>query len=96
MKKTVFLMQASLIAAIYAAITIALAPISYGQIQVRVAEALTILPAFTPAAIPGLFVGCIVANLYGGGGIIDVVFGSLATLMAAYLSYKMPKKWSIF
>ncbi|MCQ1530272.1 QueT transporter family protein [Lutispora saccharofermentans] len=95
MKKTVFLMQASLIAAIYAAITIALAPISYGQIQVRVAEALTILPAFTPAAIPGLFVGCIVANLYGGGGIIDVVFGSLATLMAAYLSYKMPKKWLV-
>jgi uncharacterized membrane protein len=92
MKKTVFLVQASLIAAVYAVITIALAPISYGQIQVRVAEALTILPAFTPAAIPGLFVGCIVANLYGGGGIIDIVFGSLATLFAAYLSYKMPKK----
>lgn len=95
MKKTVFLVQASLIAAVYAAITIALAPISYGQIQVRVAEALTVLPAFTPAAIPGLFVGCIVANLYGGGGIIDIVFGSLATLVAAYLSYKMPKKWLI-
>lgn len=95
MKKTIFLVQASLIAAIYATITIALAPISYGQIQVRVAEALTILPAFTPAAIPGLFVGCIVANLYGGGGIIDIVFGSLATLVAAYLSYKMPEKWLI-
>lgn len=95
MKKTVFLVQASLIAAVYAAITIALAPISYGQIQVRVAEALTVLPAFTPAAIPGLFVGCIVANLYGGGGIIDIVFGSLATLVAAYLSYKMPKKWLV-
>lgn len=92
MKKTVFLVQASLIAAVYAAITIALAPISYGQIQVRVSEALTILPAFAPAAIPGLFVGCIVANLYGGGGIIDIVFGSLATLFAAYLSYKMPRK----
>lgn len=92
MKKTVFLVQASLIAAVYAAITITLAPISYGQIQVRVSEALTILPAFTPAAIPGLFVGCIVANLYGGGGIIDIVFGSLATLFAAYLSYKMPRK----
>lgn len=92
MKKIVFLVQASLIAAVYATITIALAPISYGQIQVRVSEALTILPAFTPAAIPGLFVGCIVANLYGGGGIIDIVFGSIATLVAAYLSYKMPSK----
>lgn len=95
MKKILFLVQASLIAAIYATITIALAPISYGQIQVRVSEALTILPAFTPAAIPGLFVGCIVANLYGGGGIIDIVFGSIATLIAAYLSYKMPKKWLV-
>lgn len=95
MKKTIFLVQASLIAAVYATITIALAPISYGQIQVRVAEALTILPAFTPAAIPGLFVGCIVANLYGGGGIIDIVFGSLATLVAAYTSYRMPKKWLV-
>lgn len=95
MKKIIFLVQASLIAAVYATITIALLPISYGQIQVRVAEALTILPAFTPAAIPGLFVGCIVANLYGGGGIIDVVFGSLATLIAAYLSYKMPTKWLV-
>lgn len=95
MKKTIFLVQASLIAAVYAAITIALAPLSYGELQVRVSEALTILPAFTPAAIPGLFVGCIVANIYGGGGIIDIVFGSLATLIAAYLSYKMPKKWLV-
>jgi uncharacterized membrane protein len=95
MKKTVFLMQASLIAAIYATITIALAPISYGQVQVRVAEILTILPAFTPAAIPGLFIGCIISNLYGGGGIIDIVFGSLATLVAALLTYKMPKRWLV-
>jgi len=95
MKKTVFMVQAALIAAVYATVTIALAPISYGQLQVRVSEALTVLPFFTPAAIPGLFVGCIVANIFGGGGPIDIIFGSLATLMAAYLSYKMPRKWLV-
>lgn len=95
MKKTVFMVQAALIAAVYAAVTIALAPISYGQLQVRVSEALTVLPFFTPAAIPGLFVGCIVANIFGGGGPIDIIFGSLATLLAAYLSYKMPRKWLV-
>ncbi|AOT70853.1 QueT transporter family protein [Geosporobacter ferrireducens] len=95
MKKTVFLVQAALIGAIYAVITIAFAPISYGEIQVRISEALTILPFFTPAAIPGLFVGCIVANIYGGGGPVDIVFGSLATLLAAFLSYKVPKKWMV-
>ncbi|KXG74365.1 QueT transporter family protein [Thermotalea metallivorans] len=95
MKKTNFLVQAALIGAIYAVMTIAFAPISYGQIQVRISEALTVLPAFTPAAIPGLFVGCIIANIYGGNGMVDIVFGSLATLLAAFLSYKMPKKWLV-
>ena len=95
MKKTVFMVQAALIAAVYATITIALAPISYGQLQVRVSEALTVLPFFTPAAIPGLFVGCIIANIFGGGGPIDIIFGSLATFVAAYLSYKMPRKWLV-
>ena len=91
MEKTKFWVQAALIGAIYAVLTIAFAPISYGQIQVRISEALTVLPFFTPAAIPGLFIGCIIANLYGGNGIIDIVFGSLATLGAAALSYKMGK-----
>lgn len=53
------------------------------MIQVRVAEALTILPYFTPAAVPGLFAGCLIANIYGGNGILDVVFGSLASLFSA-------------
>ena len=92
MHKTKFLAQGAVIAAIYAVITIVFAPISYGQIQVRISEALTILPFFTPAAIPGLFIGCIIANIYGGGGPIDIIFGSLATLIAAFLTYKMPKK----
>ncbi|HPL52652.1 MAG TPA: QueT transporter family protein [Bacillota bacterium] len=89
------LVHAALIAAVYAVLTIAFAPLSYGQIQVRFAEALTILPFFTPAAIPGLFIGCIVANIFGPGGVPDVIFGSAASLISAYLSYKMPVKWLV-
>lgn len=92
MTKTKYLTHAAIIAAIYVVITMIFAPISYGQVQVRISEALTVLPYFTPAAIPGLFVGCIIANIYGGGGLVDILFGSLATLLAAFLSYKMPKK----
>jgi len=92
MNKNRYLVHAASIAAVYAVLTIAFAPLSYGQIQVRFAEALTILPFFTSAAIPGLFVGCIVANFFGPGGMLDVVFGSAATLIAAYISYKMPAK----
>jgi uncharacterized membrane protein len=79
-----------LIGALYAAVTIALAPISYGLFQVRVSEALTVLPFIFPESVLGLFVGCIIANFFGGFGIIDIVFGSLATLIAAYLTSKMP------
>ncbi|MDI3535283.1 MAG: hypothetical protein PWQ82_1648 [Thermosediminibacterales bacterium] len=86
------LVKIALIAAIYAVITIVFAPISYGPMQVRISEALTVLPFFTPLAIPGLFLGCIAANIYGGYGIYDIIFGSLATLIAAYLTYMMPKK----
>lgn len=93
MIRTRYLTEAALIAAMYAVLTIAFAPISYGQVQFRVSEVLTVLPFFTPAAIPGLFVGCIVANIYGGQGLLDIVFGSLATLLAAYLTYKAPKRW---
>ncbi|MDD4796941.1 MAG: QueT transporter family protein [Eubacteriales bacterium] len=92
-----FLTRAAVIAALYAGITAlvtlipALNSLSFGPIQVRISEALTILPAFTPAAIPGLFIGCVLANLLGmavsGVTLIDVIFGSLATLLAAWLSY---------
>lgn len=90
-KSLKFMIQGSIIAAIYAALTIIFMPISYGQIQVRISEALTILPFFTPAAIPGLFVGCIIANFYGGLGPVDIIFGSLATLAAAGLTYAVRK-----
>jgi len=62
-RKTRFIVEAAVIAAIYAVLTYALAPFAYGQIQVRVSEALTVLPLFTPAAIPGLFIGCLLANI---------------------------------
>ena len=93
-KRTRYIVEGAILGAVYAAVTILLAPISYGQIQIRVAEALTILPYFTPAAVPGLFVGCIVANIYGGG-LLDIIFGSLASLVAAILSGKAPKPWLV-
>ncbi|MDK2918622.1 MAG: hypothetical protein PWQ37_1355 [Candidatus Petromonas sp.] len=95
MRGTRFIVQSSIIATIYTVLTIAFAPISYGEIQVRISEALTILPYFTPAAIPGLFVGCLIANMLSPVGVFDVIFGSLASLIAAYMSYKMPKKWLV-
>ncbi len=83
--------QVGVIGSLYAALTIVLAPISYGPIQVRISEALTVLPYVTPAAIPGLFIGCVVANLFGGLGLPDVVGGSLCTLLAAFLTYLVSK-----
>jgi uncharacterized membrane protein len=88
---TRYIAQVAVIASLYAAITIVLAPISYGPIQIRVSEALTVLPFVTPAAIPGLFIGCIVANLYGGLGLPDIVGGSLCTLLAAFLTYLLAR-----
>jgi uncharacterized membrane protein len=84
---TKFITQAGIIASLYATLTIILAPISYGLIQVRFSEALTILPFITPTAIPGLFVGCLIANTVSFLGIVDVIGGSLCTLVAAFLTH---------
>ena len=86
MKKqnVVFMTQAAMTAAIYVVLTVVFAPFSFGEIQVRLAEALTILPAFTPAAIPGLFVGCIIGNFLGGALLPDIIFGSIVTLIGAF------------
>jgi uncharacterized membrane protein len=91
-KHTRFVVEAAVIAAMYAALTI-LIPGGSGQVQVRVAEALTVLPFFKPAAIPGLFAGCLLANIIVGVSPYDVIFGSLATLAAAFLTRKMPAKY---
>lgn len=85
--------EAGIIAALYFVLTVAIAPLSYGQLQIRISEALCILPFFTPAAIPGLFVGCVLANLFSPFGLWDIVFGSLATLIAAMLTYRIKVKW---
>lgn len=81
-----------MIAAVYVALCVIFAPISYGPIQVRIAEALTILPLFTPAAIPGLFIGCFISNILGGAVLFDMIFGSLATLIGAIGTYLLRNK----
>ena len=88
---TKFMVQGAMIAAIYVVLTMIFKPISFGAMQCRVSELLTILPIFTPAAIPGVFVGCLTGNILGGSHIIDIVFGSLTTLLAAFLTYKLRK-----
>ena len=90
--KVLFMTQAAMISAIYIVITLIFAPISHGPFQVRISEMLTILPFFTFAAVPGLFVGALLSNLLYGGPPLDIIFGSLATLIAAFLTYSLRKK----
>jgi len=91
-KNVLFMTQAAMIAAIYVVLTVVFAPFSFGEVQVRIAEALTILPLFTPAAIPGLFIGCLIGNILGGAILPDIIFGSLATLIGAVFTYKLRSK----
>lgn len=91
-KNVSYLTQAAMIAAIYVVLTFVFAPISFGEIQVRIAEMLTILPIFTPAAIPGLFVGCLIGNITGGAILPDIICGSLATLIGAAGTYALRKQ----
>ena len=92
-KRVVTIVQAAMIAAIYVVLTFLINTfdLASGAIQVRISEALTILPYFTPAAIPGLFIGCLLANVLTGAAIFDVVFGSLATLLGAVGTYLLRK-----
>lgn len=84
-----FLVCGAVIAALYAALTYAAsaANLAYGAVQFRFSEALTVLAAYTPAAIPGLTIGCILANLGSPYGITDIICGSAATLLAAVFTY---------
>lgn len=94
--KALLVTKAAIIAALYVVLTFVSASmgLSSGVIQLRLSEMLCILPAFTPAAIPGLFVGCIVSNLLTGCMPLDVIFGSLATLIGAFGTYFLKKrKW---
>ena len=92
MKRTLtprYLAVSGLTAALYVALTALFAPISFSAVQFRVSEALTLLPVLTPAAAPGLFLGCLISNLVLGAPWQDVVFGSLATLLAAWLTRRL-------
>ncbi|MBE7057041.1 MAG: QueT transporter family protein [Ruminococcaceae bacterium] len=92
MKKTInFTVTAAMIAAIYAVLTLAIAPISFGQIQLRISEAMIMFACITPAAIPGLTIGCVLSNLASPYGIIDIILGSTATLLAAAFAYSTRK-----
>ena len=94
--KTKFITMSAAIAAIYVVLTIVFAPISFLAVQVRIAEALTALPMFSLAAVPGLFIGCIFGNLLGGAVVWDIVFGSIATLIGAVGSYLLRKnRWLV-
>ncbi len=84
-KKILFLTQAAMIAALYVVLTLIANAMGLANhaIQLRFSEALTILPYLTPAAIPGLFIGCLISNIFAGGVLLDIIFGSLATLIGA-------------
>ena len=84
---------AALIAAVYAVLTVALPIPQYSGVQLRVAEAMTVLPFLFPAATPGLFVGCLIVNLLSPYGVLDIVVGSAATLIAALWTSKLKNKW---
>lgn len=87
-----YIVQAAMIAAVYVVVTFLFAPFGFGEIQVRISEALTILPAFTPAAVPGLFIGCLLGNFLGGAVLPDILFGSIATLLGAMGTYFLRRR----
>lgn len=95
-KNILFICQAAMIAALYVVLTFianALGLANYA-IQVRFSEALTILPYFTSAAIPGLTIGCLLSNWLTGCALIDIIFGTIATLIGALLTYALRRfKW---
>ena len=96
-KKTRLMTESALIAAVYVARVLFFKPISFGAIQFRIAEALCILPFFSLSAVPGLALGCLLGNFFSGAAMPDVLFGTLATLLAAILSYKLRdiNKWLV-
>ena len=95
--KALYLTQAAIVAAMYFVLTWLsnFAGLASGAVQLRISEALCVLPYFMPASVPGLFVGCLLSNLSMGSVIFDTLFGSLATLIGAYLASKIKLKWLV-
>lgn len=93
-KSPLFLTQAAVIAAAYVVLTLPFAQLAFGMIQFRLAEALSVLAALTPAAIPGLFLGCLLANTLNpmSLGPVDILLGSLATLLSAIVTWKLSRR----
>lgn len=97
-RTALYITQGAVIAALYVALTelSTLVWLSSGAIQFRISEALCILPAFTPAAIPGLFIGCLISNLLAGGIPLDIIFGAVATLIGAVGAYLLRRcRWLV-
>ncbi len=92
--KTKYIVQAAMIAALYVVLTLVAAgfDLASGAIQVRFSECLTVLPYFTPAAIPGLIIGCLLANILTGSILPDIIFGTLATALGAYGAHFLAQK----
>ncbi len=84
--------RSAIVAAVYATATIGFAPISFGMMQVRVAESLTVLPFLWPDTTVGLVLGCLVANIVGGYGLLDMGLGSVATLLAALITSRLKRE----
>ncbi|MBQ8145752.1 MAG: QueT transporter family protein [Clostridia bacterium] len=99
MKKSrvLYLTRAALVAAMYVALTWLsnFFGLASGAVQLRLSEALCVLPFFMPSSVPGLFVGCIISNLTMSANIFDIIFGSLATLIGAYIASKLKQKWLV-
>jgi uncharacterized membrane protein len=87
---SIFLARTGLIAALYAVLTLVLYPISYGPVQCRISEVMTLLPLFFVEAIPGLIIGCFIANMFSGV-VMDMVFGTLATALAVVSTFIIGK-----
>ena len=90
-REILFIAQAGIIAALYTVLTVMVAAVNLasGAIQFRVSEALCVLPFFTPAAVPGVILGCLISNFVTGSAVPDIIFGTLATAIGAVFSYKL-------
>lgn len=94
MKNTRLLVTNALIAAVYAAWTILMAPISYGAIQARLSEIMVFLAFYNKKFIPGLAIGCILANIPSSLGVIDMVFGTISTILVCFAMYYLPNRYA--
>ena len=90
--KTRALVESSIVAALYVVLTLVSKPLTIGFVEIRFSEVLTVLPYFMPSTVWGLFAGCFIANVFSGS-LVDVLIGSLATLIGAYLTSKIKIKW---